>query len=165
MNNVELLFMPSEFRDPVLDDIWAIRARMLQPGIVKSIIGHAVSTLHRYTEVKSAKHGSKRKRFITEYGYDVSAATHAFRWLWMGLDLAANPQELQVIHSESRRQFLREVKAGNVSFTLVDKLLRELLWGLKEKEEELIQQLSMNETPEFNELYFKVYSDLLQLRG
>lgn len=142
VNSVETLFLPTILRSTLFNSLWNNRHLFLRGGTVASILGHTKSTLGRFTSAANTTKGSKRRFYIETYGYDISAAVHSLRWLWIGLDLASDPTTLTVKMYPQRQQFLRLIKDGKVSKEDVLAAIHKYYGSLQNVSEELMNTLN-----------------------
>jgi len=114
VNNLESLFLPTIVLDQVLAPWWRARKAFITRSTVASIKGYTDSFLRRFGDLEAGDQGSKRRELVTTYGYDTKAAVHAYRWLYMGLNLYQDPSQLTVHMEFDQRAFLKRVKAGQI---------------------------------------------------
>lgn len=161
VNNLEVLFYPTMVLDDRLLPWWAARDKFISGATVNSIRGYTQSTLKRFRDPNAGDHGSKRREFIKQYGYDCSAAAHCFRWLWMGMDLYKRPDMLTIQLSAMRASVLQNVKTGVIPADTVESMIRDLDSYFDEHADEL--RATLGKVPNYlpNRLLINLHRQLL----
>lgn len=159
ITNLEMLFLKPRILNPVMHPLMTNRGELLQPAVINSVLGHSTSTLHRFQDISNAKLGSKRRKYIETYGYDVSAAVHALRWLWMAEWLEFDPKHLNVPTNLIRADYLQKVKRGEIKEIRI--IIEEARDRLEKRKEFIHEILRRNKKPDLSQMLVTLHRELL----